>query len=118
MRASLWLFSVLPVLKELGHRIIVQVFIEPFVVDLDHGSVDAGSEAFDFLKSEETVSARLVIFNAIEILDSFLCLFNVVKTTLFVVLFTASWYSRIVEASGLGGPFQLCLRSYSYISVD
>ena len=69
LRAFLWLLSILPVLHQLSHRIVSEILVEPFVVDLDHRGVDAGAEALDFLQSEETVSASLVIFNAIEIFD-------------------------------------------------
>ena len=69
LRALLWLLSILPVLHQLSHRVVSEILVEPFVVDLDHRGVDAGAEALDFLQSEKTVSASLVIFNAIKILD-------------------------------------------------
>jgi len=42
------------------HGVVGEVLIEVFVVNLDHGSVGASSEAFDFLQSEETVFTSLV----------------------------------------------------------
>lgn len=47
--AILRLFAILPVLHELRHRVVGQVFIEVLVVDLDHGSIYTGSEALDLL---------------------------------------------------------------------
>jgi hypothetical protein len=41
--ADLGLFAVLPVLHQLGHRVICQILIEVLVIDLDHGGVDAGA---------------------------------------------------------------------------
>ena len=69
LRAFLWLLAILPVLHHLRHRFVREVLIEPLVVHLDHRGIDAGSEALDLLQREETVSARLIISDIIEVLD-------------------------------------------------
>lgn len=70
MRAVLRLFAILPVLHELGHGVVGEVLVEVLVVDLNHGGVDAGAQALNLLKGEQTISTGLVQFNAIEILNS------------------------------------------------
>jgi len=47
-----------------------QVFVV-VVVDLDHGGVDAGAEAFDFGEGEETVGGGVAGANAEVLLDGF-----------------------------------------------
>ena len=71
LRSNLWLLAVLPVLHELGHRVVGQIFVEILAVDLDHRCVDASAEALDLLQSEKSIFTGLSQLNAIEILDSF-----------------------------------------------
>lgn len=53
--------------EELDSRFGGQVLVV-VVVDLDHGSVDAGTEAFDLDESEETVGGGLALLDA-EVVD-------------------------------------------------
>ena len=68
--ADLGLFAVLPVLHQLGHRVICQILIEVLVIDLDHRGVDAGAKALDLLQREQTILTSLIHVNSIEVLDS------------------------------------------------
>ena len=49
------LFAFFPIFHELLHAVISQIFVEIFIVDLDHRSIDASSETFDFVESEKSI---------------------------------------------------------------
>lgn len=55
-------------LEELADSLGSQVLVV-FVVDLDHGGVDAGTEAFDLDEGEETVGGGLALLDAELLLD-------------------------------------------------
>lgn len=60
--------ALLEALEELADGLRGQVLVV-FVVDLDHGGVDAGAEAFYLDESEETVSGGLALLDAKLLLD-------------------------------------------------
>ena len=62
------LLSRFPVLHELSHGVVVQVFVKVLVVDLDHRGVDAGAQTLNLLQSKQTVGACLVHLDAVEVL--------------------------------------------------
>jgi hypothetical protein len=55
LRSNFRLFTIFPIFHELLHAFISQIFVEIFVVDLDHGSVDASTETLDFVKGEKAI---------------------------------------------------------------
>ena len=76
---DLGLLAVLPVLHQLCHAVVSQIFVEVLIVDLDHGCVDAGAEALDLAEREEPVGARLVQLDPVEVfdrLDDVACLYT------------------------------------------
>lgn len=58
----------LEVLEQLDDGLGSQVLVV-FVVDLDHGGVDAGAQALDLDKGKEAVGARLALLDAEVLLD-------------------------------------------------
>lgn len=60
--------ALLEALEELADGVGGQILVV-FVVDLDHGGVDAGAEAFDLDEGEETVGGGLALLDAEFLLD-------------------------------------------------
>ena len=68
--AGLRLLTILPLLHQVLHALVGQIFVEPFVVNLDHGCVDASAQALDLTQVEQTVSRGLLVINVGKVLDS------------------------------------------------
>ena len=80
-----WLFAVFPVLHELCHGLVGQIFIEVLIVDLDHRSVDASTKALDLLERKQTISAGVAHSHSVEILhclDDVSCLQTVIELSI------------------------------------
>ena len=70
LRSDLRFFASFPVFKQLGSTIIGKVFIEVFIVNLNHWCINASTKTFNLIHSEKAIFRGFSFTNVSKIFNS------------------------------------------------